>query len=259
MTPQTQQTIFICPTMCGCVIEATHDFHVSPWRVARMRTHFPHLVDAFLDRARKTGQLDEVTHSYAITQSCDAHRVLETPDALWEEIRHFHGTGWSPDTCTCAGHVWWDDRLNVWDATTKRLIQAAPQHPNEHPLYNTWCAAHAHLQEDPIAHYATLLRENQHKNAVANAIAQAFRWQAFRRNLSQSVARLFEVPIQPMVFNAQRELIVAPQHLTAWQQVSMRRRLVQAHAQGAVGLQPGRVHLMSLDDLRNLKKLERAA
>lgn len=145
---------FICPTLCGCVLERT-----ATW---------PDLDDTARTLAfvlkRAVGPAETgVTITNAIVQQCDEHAAFVGPDALWDELQHIKGNAHRPDTCSCSLAYWWDDREPIDERMHMHV---------EHPVHTARCDAHAHL-EDVDVHAATVLAENVAKNVAVAAVATA--------------------------------------------------------------------------------------
>lgn len=154
--------------LCGCVITIHREWSVSAKAAA------VGITDA-----------DAVTETYTIKGQCADHAAFSAADELYAEIKHLHGTKWTPDTClapgeegeipegvnaidalhsrgACSVFYWWDDR-EPSDVRT--------HNPVDHPVHTKRCKHHAHL-DDHEDHHATILAENQAKNIAVNAIAE---------------------------------------------------------------------------------------
>lgn len=124
------ETTLASATLCGCVVQLTtvvgssHD-------------------DGDFDTRLSAGPT-------AILSQCEAHQHLDTPVDLYEELKHFHGTKYSPDTCGCALYYWWDDR----EPEADRAHTSA-----EHTRHTRRCAIHAFVA-DTIEHYDAVLAHN---------------------------------------------------------------------------------------------------
>jgi hypothetical protein len=120
---------FTCPTGCGCVVEY------------------------------ETGQ---PPIALRVVSQCAAHAGLASPQALFDEIWHFHGNAHRPDTCGCSVAYWWDDRVHQGDRVHT---------PVEHPVHTKRCELHAH-HTDHVAHHDAVVADNRAKNIAVNAAAE---------------------------------------------------------------------------------------
>lgn len=136
----TRLRAWACPTQCGCVVQITTETQDLDGDG----------VDDFLLSEGAT----------LILRQCKAHGSFATAADLYEEIRHFHGTLHSPDTCACSLLYVWDDR----EAEDVRI-----QTPMESPRTKR-CPVHADLT-DPTAHYDVVSAENALKNETVAAVA----------------------------------------------------------------------------------------
>jgi hypothetical protein len=101
----------------------------------------------------------EPTTAVEILSACAEHAHLASPADLYEELRHFHGTKHSPDTCMCSLYYVWDDRV----PQDERVHT-----PMAHPKHTKRCVLHAE-HEDHVAHYEAVTAHNR-ETAAARAL-----------------------------------------------------------------------------------------
>lgn len=136
-----------CPTLCGCVIEEK-----TTW------------VDLDGD-----GVMDNFTFNgpVRILSQCQEHAAFIDLVSLNAELRHYHGTAYTPDThgCRCKIAYYTDDR-DASDENGQTVL-----HPVEHPIHTKRCKVHQQ-HTDTHAHHAAVFAENRAKNRAVIIVSE---------------------------------------------------------------------------------------
>jgi hypothetical protein len=95
------QTVWISPTLCGCVLQRTDEFRVSQIAVhkcAAAHPGDPAMVTLWVKHLEDAGAYDEIVTSYPIVRQCAAHANSPDADSLANELPQFGQNVHRPDT-----------------------------------------------------------------------------------------------------------------------------------------------------------------
>lgn len=142
---KTQAEIWHSPMLCGCWIEKTHTWDISPRlrKAIADQSRTKQIENLWIARLEAQGYYDEVKTTYRTLERCDTHAVFLNDTELATELHRFTGNALRPAICTgkagdCCSIYFWFENIGV--PADKRIHV-----PVEHPVYTRRCHRHSHL------------------------------------------------------------------------------------------------------------------